>query len=140
MKAHKDCDRRCNGICVQSKNVCVPDGEIEAEKCWRMYEEHEKYLQCPECRSNLWFDNQIANRFGFGDIFFCQKCDKVINRSEAIQTIRRLGKMLKKYKAGVAEYEAIPGFLSPRALDTLNAALYKIKSIKEMILALAEKE
>ena len=141
MKAHEECGRRRDGKCLQYQGgPCQPGEQIEAGKCWRMCEERKNYLQCPICKSNLFYDLDGVNCFGFGDIFFCPKCEKTVNRSEAVQTLSRLGKMLKKNKKIVEEYEAYPGFLGPKGCDTLNAARYEVKHIKEMIIALAEKE
>lgn len=144
MKAFKECDRRRDGKCIQYQHVCTPGMEVGMEYpdgCWRMCEEHEKFFQCPTCKSGLWFDNHVTNSLGLGDTFFCPRCNKNVDRSVAIQTMGRLGKMLKKNRKTLEEYEDLNKrtTLSPRGFDTLNSARYEVKRIQEMIVLLAEK-
>jgi len=144
MKAFKDCDRRRDGKCIQYRHVCTPGMEVGMEYpdgCWRMCRERDKYLQCPKCKTGLWFDNHVTNVLGSGNIFFCSKCNKNVDRAVAIQTIERLGKLLKKEKETVKEYEELnrTNILTPRSYDTLNFAKYEVKRIEKMIVELAEK-
>ena len=144
MKAFKDCDRRRDGKCIQYQHECTPGMEVGMEHpdgCWRMCQEGDKYLQCPECKTGLWFDNHATNSLGLGNIFFCPTCNKSVDRAVAIQTMERLGKMLKKNKATVDEYEELSrtNILTPRSYDTLNSAKHEVERIKKMIVELAEK-
>ncbi len=140
MKVFKKCDRRNNGKCVQFRNRCVPGLKLPVQKCWRMCEENKQYLQCPECVSGLWFDN-YTNSLGLGDIFYCPKCDKNINRSKAVQSIERLKAELRKAKRIVSDYEKSDiTFPSPRQCDAANNALYKIQRLREMIVELIRED
>jgi len=140
MKAFNECDRRRDDKCIQFHNKCKPGQRIGVSKCWRMCEENEKYLQCPKCKSGLWFDNHVANSLGFGNTFFCPKCNKDVNRFDAIQTIKRLGEILRKNKENLSEWEKASekSFLLPREYDELNYARHKDKCMKEMIISLVE--
>jgi len=71
--------------------------ELDVGSCWRMAEENDMLLQCPKCKSGLWFDSYVTNPLGSGNEFFCPSCNENIDRSAAIQTMERLGKAIKEY-------------------------------------------
>jgi hypothetical protein len=145
MKAFSECDRRREDRCIQFNHACAPDMEMGVgypEGCWRMCEEKKEFLQCPDCFSDLWFDNHVANILGSGNIFFCPRCGKDIHKSKAVQTMKRLVAKLKLSKSVVLEYERSGNMdnLLPRESDAYNFAHSEVSRIKEMIVALAEKE
>lgn len=145
MKAFSDCERRrgeqCVSCVVSHSHDCKPGQEVNVSKCWRMCEENEHFLQCPKCKSGLWFDIRNAMPGKKEDIFYCPECDENVIRSSGIQSIERLGKLLKENKAIIREYEDLDNRsgLTPRSNDTLNSARHEVKRIKKMITELAEK-
>ena len=148
MKAFESCDRRVDGQCIQYQHPCAPGMELPIsgkgiEGCWRICREGDKFLQCPSCRERLWFDNYVANSFGGGDIFYCPKCDKDVNRAEAIQTVECIACELKEQEKVLQWFDALSLAatmeLRPRELDDYNRAKYQVKRLQALIVEVAQK-
>jgi hypothetical protein len=143
MKAFEICDRRHEGKCAHYRHVCTPGMEIDmahSGRCWRMRREDEKYLQCPDCKTRLMFDKLGKNSVGFGDDFFCPKCNQAVNRVVAIQTIELLDEMHKKWKKALKDFQSfgMNEVFFPREHDTLNYVKIKTAQIEKMIIELVD--
>lgn len=146
MKVFSECDRRRDGHCIQSEKPCVPGLEIGIEfpdKCWRMCLENKQFLQCPKCGKRLWFDNYVANRLGSGDVFYCPRCEKNVDRGSAMQTVQCIARELMAQEAIVSSFEKMSFAqsisLGPHDCSRRNDAACEVVRLQALIIEIAKK-
>ncbi len=126
MKVFEECGFR-RSFCPE----CFPENEVHPEECMRMCREDTFYLQCPDCKSRLWFDY-----YGFSEnSFFCEECDRSVHRTESIQTKKLLEDMLDDWRKMERTYERVSNdtFLTSLRRDILHQTRRKIYHLRVML-------
>ena len=139
MRPFRKCSERRDGRCTHTGNACIPNTTIAVERCWRMVEEHEEFLQCPTstCEANLWFD-QLKNRGTKKMSLYCPKCERSVARRKAIQTPERLGSEIWSRRDTIREIkEACPGIPNQTQWDRLQRLQHEELRLIEMLVNLA---